>query len=194
MVNKLRQLHVSRMYCADIRSSVHHPGQPILNFHKLAQKSEQSTVASADELSYRLHGGRGEEEAARGQQRRCGRRGSRRFRMMITTARRRLLLAKRENQRRRGPAVPSSSGSGRRLWWQRRGRRRRPLLAIAREPLHDGHELVRVGVDDPRRALVHDHGPGWSGVARLLGRPGRQAQRLRPEAPEAACSLRLGRR
>lgn len=118
---------------------------------------------------------------------------------MITTTRRTLLLAKRENQsvrgrRRRGLAVPRF---GRRLWWERRRCRGRPLLAIAREPLHDGHELVRVGVNDPRRALVHDHGPGWSGVAVdawFLVRPGRQAQRLRPEAPEATCSLRLGGR
>lgn len=34
-----------------------------------ADRLEQSSVVSADELSYRLHGGRGEEEAARGQQR-----------------------------------------------------------------------------------------------------------------------------
>jgi hypothetical protein len=56
---------------------------------------------------------------------------------------------------------------------------------------------VQPGVDDPRRALVHDHRPSWCAAAAahagFLGRPGGHAQRLRPRAPEATkWSLRLG--
>lgn len=125
---------------------------------------------------------------------------------------RRRLLPEREHQQ-------GVDGGGLLLIGRRRRRRRRlcrgrldggMLLPPAREPLHEGLELVRPGVDDPGRVLVHDHRPrrrhGRSrhpGVVSVviftttavhagsLGRPGRrrrrwQAQRLRPRALQAA--------
>jgi hypothetical protein len=93
----------------------------------------------------------------------------------ISTRRKLLLLLAMRDQnqivrgrRRRGPVVVPSSG--RRLWlWQRRLRR-----LLTRKTLHNGHELVRSGVDDPRRSLVHDHRPSWCAAgahAGFLGRP-----------------------